>query len=164
MLPLDGVHVLFDDATEPPLESISNRKNALRHGSNPLPHQAPQDFFAALTQHRFLMLFLFFVSYADCLSIHRRPQYTVLRLPGSECFDHCSQCLFRRVNLHTIPDRFDFIYYSFGMMTQLGATGIAAVTDQARSISRIEAIPGQLYLAVLISRLVGGIPVHSTGG
>ena len=62
MLPLDGVHVLFDDETEPPLESISNRKNALRHGSNPLPHQAPQDFFAALTQHRFLMLFLFLLA------------------------------------------------------------------------------------------------------
>jgi hypothetical protein len=58
------------------------------------------------------------------------------------------------LNLHTIPDRFDFIYYSFGMMTQLGAAGIAAVTDQARSISVIEAILGQLYLAVLISRLI----------
>jgi Ion channel len=59
------------------------------------------------------------------------------------------------LNRHTIPDRFDFIYYSFGMMTQLGAAGITAVTDQARSISVIEAILGQLYLAVLISRLVG---------
>jgi uncharacterized membrane protein len=59
------------------------------------------------------------------------------------------------LNLHTIPDRFDIIYYSFGMMTQLGAAGIAAVTDQARSVSVIEAILGQLYLAVLISRLVG---------
>jgi len=59
------------------------------------------------------------------------------------------------VNTHTIPDRFDFIYYSFGMMTQLGAAGMTAVTDQARSISVLEAILGQLYLAVLISRLVG---------
>ena len=59
------------------------------------------------------------------------------------------------MNTHTIPDRFDFIYYSFGMMTQLGAAGITAVTDQARSISVLEAILGQLYLAVLISRLVG---------
>jgi uncharacterized membrane protein len=57
-------------------------------------------------------------------------------------------------NRHTTPDRFDFIYYSFGMMTQLGAAGITAVSDQARSISVIEAILGQLYLAVLISRLV----------
>lgn len=64
------------------------------------------------------------------------------------------------VNTHTLPTRFDFIYYSFGMMTQLGAVGISAVTDQARSISVIEAILGQLYLAVLISRLVGAYRMH----
>ena len=58
------------------------------------------------------------------------------------------------VNRHIVPDRFDFVYYSFGMMTQLGAAGITAVSDHARSISLIEAILGQLYLAVLISRLV----------
>jgi hypothetical protein len=58
------------------------------------------------------------------------------------------------VNRHIVPDRFDLIYYSFGMMTQLGAAGITAVTDQARSLSVLEAILGQLYLAVLISRLV----------
>jgi hypothetical protein len=65
------------------------------------------------------------------------------------------------VNTHTIPDRFDFIYYSFGMMTQLGAAGMTAVTDQARSISVIEVILGQLYLAVLISRLVGAYRLRS---
>lgn len=64
------------------------------------------------------------------------------------------------LNRHTIPDRFDFIYYSFGMMTQLGAAGITAVTDQARSLSVIEAILGQLYLAVLISRLVGAYRIN----
>jgi hypothetical protein len=64
------------------------------------------------------------------------------------------------VNRHTIPDRFDFIYYSFGMMTQLGAAGITAVSDQARSISVIEAILGQLYLAVLISRLVASYRIN----
>ncbi len=58
-------------------------------------------------------------------------------------------------NRHAILDRFDCIYYSFGMMTQLGAAGITAVSDQARSISVIQAVLGQLYLAVLISRLVG---------
>jgi hypothetical protein len=60
------------------------------------------------------------------------------------------------VNLHTAPDRFDFIFYSFGMMTQLGAVGITAVTEQARAWSMIEAMLGQLYLAVLIARLVSG--------
>jgi hypothetical protein len=64
------------------------------------------------------------------------------------------------VNRHAIPDRFDFIFYSFGMMTQLGAAGITAVTDQARSLSVIEAILGQLYLAVLISRLVAAYRIN----
>jgi hypothetical protein len=58
-------------------------------------------------------------------------------------------------NRHSVPDRFDLIYYSFGTMTQLGVAGITAVSDQARSLSVMEAILGQLYLAVLISRLVG---------
>jgi hypothetical protein len=59
------------------------------------------------------------------------------------------------ITLNTTLNRFDLIYYSFGTMTCLGATGIAAVSNQARSLSLIEAILGVLYLAVLISRLVG---------
>jgi hypothetical protein len=47
------------------------------------------------------------------------------------------------------------------MMTQLGAAGITAVSDQARSLSVIEAVLGQLYLAVLISRLVGAYRTHA---
>jgi hypothetical protein len=58
-------------------------------------------------------------------------------------------------NLHTIPNRFDFIYYSFAAMTSLGAAGITAVSAPARSLSVIEAILGVLYLAVLIARLMG---------
>jgi len=58
-------------------------------------------------------------------------------------------------NSHSIPNRFDLIYYSFGTMTSLGAAGITAVSDQARSLSVIEAVLGLLYLAVLISRLMG---------
>lgn len=52
-------------------------------------------------------------------------------------------------------DRFNFIYYSFGTMTSLGAPGIMPVSDQARSLTIIEAILGVLYLAVLIARLMG---------
>jgi hypothetical protein len=58
-------------------------------------------------------------------------------------------------NLHALPDRFDFIYYSFCTMTSLGASGITAVTAQARSVSVLESILGVLYLAVLIARLMG---------
>ncbi len=57
-------------------------------------------------------------------------------------------------NLHTVPDRFDLIYYSFANLTCVGAPGITPVSTQARSISVIEALLGVLYLAVLISRLL----------
>ncbi len=66
-------------------------------------------------------------------------------------------------NLHTVPDRFDFIYYSFATMTSVGATGITAVSSQARSLSVIEAILGVLYLAVLIARLMGAYRHPSVG-
>jgi len=58
------------------------------------------------------------------------------------------------LNPHSVPDRFDFIYYSFANLTCLGAAGIIPISDQARSVSVIESILGVLYLAVLISRLL----------
>jgi hypothetical protein len=58
------------------------------------------------------------------------------------------------LNLHSAPDRFDLIYYSFATITCLGAAGISPVSLQARSISVVEALIGVLYLAVLISRLL----------
>ncbi|HXN98304.1 MAG TPA: ion channel [Candidatus Acidoferrales bacterium] len=58
------------------------------------------------------------------------------------------------LNPHTVPDRFDFIYYSFGTMTSLGAAGVVPVSAQARSVSILQAIIGVLYLAVLIARLM----------
>lgn len=58
-------------------------------------------------------------------------------------------------NLHSVPDRFDFIYYSFATMTSLGAAGITPVSSEARAVSVVEAILGVLYLAVLITRLMG---------
>lgn len=58
------------------------------------------------------------------------------------------------LNQHTVPDRFDFIYYSFGTLTCMGGGGITPLSQAARSISVIEALSGVLYLAVLISRLL----------
>jgi hypothetical protein len=66
-----------------------------------------------------------------------------------------------RTNLHNVPDRFDFIYYSFGTMTSLGAAGIIPVSSQARSFSLLEAILGVLYLAVLIAGLIGAYRPNS---
>jgi hypothetical protein len=58
------------------------------------------------------------------------------------------------VNHHALPDRFDFVYYSFATMSSVGAVGITPVSGEARSMTVIEAIIGILYLVVLISRLV----------
>jgi hypothetical protein len=69
-----------------------------------------------------------------------------------------------QTNLHTIPNRFDFIYYSFATMVSLGASGITAVSAPARSLSVIEAIIGVLYLAVLIARLMGAYRNPSVSG
>jgi hypothetical protein len=66
------------------------------------------------------------------------------------------------INLHAAPDRFDLIYYSFATMTSLGATGIIAVSPQARSFSILEAILGLLYLAVLIAGLIAAYRPKST--
>ncbi len=65
-----------------------------------------------------------------------------------------------KLNLHVTPDRFDCVYYSFCTMTSLGATGMAPVTAQARSMTAIEGVLGVLYLAVLIARLMAAYREH----
>jgi hypothetical protein len=47
------------------------------------------------------------------------------------------------------------IYYSFTTMTTLGYGDIVPLTPPARMFSTLEAVVGQIYLAVLIARLVG---------
>ena len=49
----------------------------------------------------------------------------------------------------------DFQYYSFVTLTTVGYGDIVPVTRPARALSVLEALTGQLYLAILISRLVG---------
>ena len=49
----------------------------------------------------------------------------------------------------------DFFYYSFVTLTTLGYGDITPVAPVARSLSTLEAIVGQIYLTVLVARLVG---------
>jgi voltage-gated potassium channel len=52
-------------------------------------------------------------------------------------------------------DLWDFYYYSFVTLTTVGYGDILALTKPARALSILEALTGQLYLAIMISRLVG---------
>jgi hypothetical protein len=80
--------------------------------------------------------------------------FTVIELhhPGS-----FSNALFQRpagiaplmASLHS------FIYYSFVCLTTTGFGDISPVSETARSVSVMEAVFGQLYMAILIARLVG---------
>jgi len=57
----------------------------------------------------------------------------------------------------------EFTYYSFSTLTSTGFGDILPKSSFARSISVLEAILGQLYIAILIARLVGMHLVHSDG-
>ncbi len=48
-----------------------------------------------------------------------------------------------------------FLYYSFVTITTLGYGDITPITSIANSFSFLEAVTGQLYIAILIARLVG---------
>jgi len=60
-----------------------------------------------------------------------------------------------RVGQGRAVDVINFVYYSFVTQTTLGYGDITPITAPARSFSLLEAVFGQLYLAVLIARLVG---------
>jgi hypothetical protein len=55
----------------------------------------------------------------------------------------------------TGDDSFHFFYYSFVTITTLGYGDITPTSDIARSLALLEAVIGQIYLVVLIARLVG---------
>jgi len=52
-------------------------------------------------------------------------------------------------------DPVTFAYYSYVTLTTLGYGDMTPVSGPARSLALLEAMMGQLYLAVLIARLVG---------
>lgn len=55
------------------------------------------------------------------------------------------------------------VYYSFTTLTTLGYGDITAVQQPAQSLSVLEAVLGQIYMAVLVARLVGLEIANRTG-
>ncbi len=54
------------------------------------------------------------------------------------------------------------LYYSFVTMTTLGYGDVTPLSSAARSLSSLQAVTGQLYLAVLVARLVGLHIAHAS--
>lgn len=52
------------------------------------------------------------------------------------------------------PKLSDFVYYSYITLSTLGYGDITPLSPPARALAYVEAITGQIYLAVLIARLV----------
>jgi len=75
-----------------------------------------------------------------------------LQNPGS-----FSAALFQRSAGHIAPliaSLHSFIYYSFVCLTTTGFGDISPVSEGARTLSVMESVFGQLYMAILIARLV----------
>jgi voltage-gated potassium channel len=75
-----------------------------------------------------------------------------LQNPGS-----FSAMLFQRPTGNIAPlmaSLHNFIYYSFVCLTTTGFGDIAPISEGARSLSVMESVFGQLYVAILIARLV----------
>ena len=80
--------------------------------------------------------------------------FAVVELQSPGAF---SAALFQRTPGHVAPliaSLHSFIYYSFVCLTTTGFGDIAPISEGARSLSVMESVFGQLYVAILIARLV----------
>ena len=69
--------------------------------------------------------------------------------------NHFDSGAFHMSNYETLANEVElFTYYSFTTLTTLGYGDIVAVSAQARMLSVLEAVFGQLYLAIVIAKLV----------
>ena len=55
----------------------------------------------------------------------------------------------------------DFVYYSFVTLTTLGYGEITPISQTARTFAFLEAVVGQVYLAIIVARLVAMYISHS---
>ncbi len=80
--------------------------------------------------------------------------FAVVELQNPASF---SVTLFQKSSSHIAPlmaSLHNFIYYSFVCLTTTGFGDIAPISEGARSLSVLESVFGQLYVAILIARLV----------
>lgn len=82
--------------------------------------------------------------------------YSMLEVlaPGSFAID-TDVFRYQMGNDHLYTELYYFMYYSFTCLTTLGLGDVLPASPWARVLSVLEAIVGQIYLVVLVSRLVG---------
>lgn len=82
--------------------------------------------------------------------------YSMLEMimPGSFSINQ-NVFLYTLVGSHLYAELYYFIYYSFTVLTTLGLGDVLPASPWARVFTSAEAIVGQIYLVVLVSRLVG---------
>ena len=66
-----------------------------------------------------------------------------------------------RLEVVASPELADYLYYSFVTLTTLGFGDLTPGTLGARVLTGVEAVTGQLFLTVLIARLIGMHVVHA---
>ncbi len=64
-------------------------------------------------------------------------------------------------HVNNFLDWSDFIYYSFVTLTTLGYGDITPITQTSRNLAFLEAVCGQVYLAIIVARLVAMYISHS---
>lgn len=56
--------------------------------------------------------------------------------------------------LNTYEQQFNFLYYSFATLATLGMGDITPLDHLAKSLTAMEAMFGQLFVAIIIAKLV----------
>jgi len=72
--------------------------------------------------------------------------------PGS--FHGAGILTFDSTLLHAYEQQFNFLYYSFATLATLGMGDITPLSHLAKSLTAIEAMFGQLFVAIIIAKLV----------
>lgn len=88
--------------------------------------------------------------------------YSVVEHAAPGSFNFSTELASNATKPFTHPFYFNhFIYFSFVTLTTLGYGDITPITAPAKALSSLEAMMGQLYVAVLIARLVGLQIIHA---
>jgi len=69
-----------------------------------------------------------------------------------------------RLQLWVAREFFPFFYFSLVTVTTVGYGDMSPLTTEAQTLATMEALVGQVYLTILVARLVGMYLVTQTGG